>query len=111
MTGAQSLDILSKIPAVTYTRTDTGERRLGFIADVVEDATSDLGISNVTGSTYNAPGELPYGVYKTLDYARLVPLLVSSINTLAASVQELQQQVQQQQQQQQQRTVQTKRKK
>ena len=87
--GAQSLDILSQIPAMTYTRTDTGERRLGFIADVVEEATSDLGISNVTGSTNTAPGDLPYGEFKTLDYSRLVPLLISAVNTLNARVTEL----------------------
>ena len=89
VTGAQSLAILSKIPAVTYTRTDTGERRLGHIADEVEEALADLGISNVTGETNYAPGDLPYGVYKTLDYARLVPLLLSGLNSLAARVQEL----------------------
>ena len=87
--GAQSLNMLGNIQAMTYTRTDTGERRLGHIADQVESALSELEVSNVTGATNYAPGELPYGVYKTLDYARLVPLLISSINTLAARVQEL----------------------
>ena len=80
---------------MTYTRTDTGERRLGFIADAVEEATADLGVSNVTGATNWAPGDLPYGVYKTLDYARIVPLLVSGMNTLSETVQQLTQQVQQ----------------
>ena len=70
-------------------RTDTGERRLGHIADVVENAVEGLGVSNVTGATNYAPGDLPYGEFKTLDYARLVHLLVSSINTLSARVQEL----------------------
>ena len=50
---------------------------------------SELGVSNVTGSTNAALGDGPYGEYKTLDYARLVPLLVSGINNLAARVQEL----------------------
>ena len=79
---------------MTYTRTDTGERRLGHIADQVESALSELGVSNVTGATNYAPGDLPYGEYLTLNYDRLVPLLVSSINTLAASVQELKAQAQ-----------------
>ena len=34
-------------------------------------------------------GGVPYGEFKTLDYARIVPLLVSALNTLAARVQEL----------------------
>ena len=89
VSGAQSLATLNKIPTVTYTRTDTSERRLGHIADVVEDAVEGLGVSNIAGETCYAPGDLPYGVYKTLDYARLVPLLVSSINSLAARVKEL----------------------
>ena len=62
---------------------------MGHIADEVEEALADLGISNVTGETNYAPGDLPYGVYKTLDYARLVPLLLSGLNSLAARVQEL----------------------
>ena len=90
VTGQQSLAILSKIPAVTCTRTDTGERRLGHIADEVEEALADLGVSNVTGATNYAPGELPYGVYKTLDYARIVPLLVSDVNELTQRLQQLQ---------------------
>ena len=80
---------------MAYTRTDTGERRLGHIADVVEEAVADLGVSNIAGETFYAPGDLPYGEFKTLDYARITPLLVSAVNTLAATVTELQQQVQQ----------------
>ena len=89
VTGAQSLDILKKIQTMTYTRTDTDEKRLGHIADQVEDAIAELGISNVTGSTNASPGDLPYGEFKTLDYSRLVPLLVSAVNTLSAIVYEL----------------------
>ena len=74
---------------MTYTRTDTGERRLGHIADEVEAALAELGVSNVTGSTNAAPGDLPYQSFKTLDYARIVPLIVSVVNTLSARVQEL----------------------
>ena len=68
---------------------------LGHIADGVEEATAELGVSNVTGATNYAPGDLPYGEYKTLDYTRIVPLLVSGINTLSANVQELTQRLQQ----------------
>ena len=63
--------------------------RLGHIADEVEAALAELGVSNATGSTNAAPGDLPYGSFKTLDYARIVPLLVSGINSLAARVREL----------------------
>ena len=89
MTGQQSLGILSKIETLTYTRTDTGEKRLGHIADQVEEAVAELGVSNVTGSTNAALGTEAYGSYKTLQYDRIVPLLVSAVNNLAARVQEL----------------------
>ena len=89
VSGEQSLDVLSKIRSLTYTRTDSGERRLGHIADEVEDALQELSVTNVTGSTNASLGDEPYTEYKTLDYARLVPLLVSGINTLSARVREL----------------------
>ena len=89
VSGTQYLDILSNIKTMTYTRTDSGEKRLGHIADDVETAIAELGISNVTGSTNTAPGDLPYGEFKTLDYSRLVPLLISDVNTLNARVTEL----------------------
>ena len=65
------------------------KKRLGHIADEVEAALAELGVTNVTGTTNAAPGDLPYSSFKTLDYARIVPLLVSGINSLAARVQEL----------------------
>ena len=74
---------------MTYTRTDSGEKRLGHIADEVEEALAELGVANVSGATNYAPGDLPYGVYTTLQYDRMVPLLVSIINSLAGRVQEL----------------------
>ena len=90
MTGQQSLDILSKIETLTYTRTDRpGERRLGHIADQVEEALSELRVTNVTGSTNASLGAEAYGSYKTLQYDRIVPILVSAVNTLSARVQEL----------------------
>ena len=89
VSGQQSLDILSNIKTLTYTRTDNGERRLGHVADQVEEAVSELKVSNVTGTTNASLGDEPYTEYKTLDYARIVPLLVSGINTLSARVREL----------------------
>ena len=49
VSGAQSLDILSNIKTMTYTRTDSGENRLGHVADEVETASAGLGVSNATG--------------------------------------------------------------
>ena len=87
--GAQSVEIWSNIQAMRYTRTDTGETCLGHVADEVEVALAELGVSNVTGSTRAAPGDLPYGSFKTLDYACIVPLLASGINRLADRAHEL----------------------
>ena len=77
----QALDVLSQIQACTYERPDLQQRRLGLIADVVEDAIDQLAVDNVIGSKWHAGEE-----YKTLDYSRLVALLIPAVNHLAQEV-------------------------
>ena len=69
--GPQALSILSNIKAHTYHREDLEERRLGFIADEVEEALAGLHIDNVVGSKWAQVGE-EQGMYTTLDYNRVV---------------------------------------
>ena len=69
----------------TYWREDLQERRLGLIADEVEDAVSELDIDNIIGTmhgTFNGEAD----DYKTLDYSRLVSLLIPACNALSAQV-------------------------
>ena len=83
--GEQALRVLSNIQGQTYWREDLSQRRLGLIADEVEDAISGLGIDNVCSSrqaTFNGVGDQ----YKTLDYSRLVSLLIPACNALSAQV-------------------------
>ena len=91
--GPQALSILSNITAQTYHREDLGERRLGFIADEVEEALAGLRIDNVVGSKWAQVGE-EQGMYKTLDYSRIVCLLTASAQELNKQVVELKQQLQ-----------------
>ena len=88
MSGAQALSVLSQIQAFTYDRPDLQERRLGLIADEVEEAIEQLAIDNVTGARWHEGQS-----YKTLDYSRLVPLLVSGMNTLSAKIKDLESKV------------------
>ena len=64
------------------------QRRLGLIADVVEEAIDQLAIDNVVGSRWHDEQN-----YKTLDYARLVALLIPAVNTLSARVKDLESKV------------------
>ena len=80
LSGEQSLDVLSQIRGCTYERLDLEQRRLGLIADEVEEAIDQLAIDNVVGSKWQ--GE----EYKTLDYSRLVALLIPAVNHLAQEV-------------------------
>ena len=66
------------------------QRRLGLIADEVEEAIEQLAIDNFVGSKWHE-GE----AFKTLDYSRLVALLIPAVNTLSARVQELEARVKQ----------------
>ena len=65
----QALDILSQIQGCTYEREDLQQRRLGLIADEVEEGIHQLAIDNVIGSKWHEGED-----YKTLDYSRLVAL-------------------------------------
>ena len=50
----------------------------------MEEGIAQLAIDNVVGSKWHNDDE-----YKTLDYSRLVALLIPAVNTLSARVQEL----------------------
>ena len=84
VSGTQALSVLSQIRGCTYERPDLQERRLGLIADDVEDAIDQLAIDNVVGSKWHDSDE-----YKTLDDSRLVALLIPTVNTLSARVKDL----------------------
>ena len=85
VSGAQALSVLSKIQGCTYERADLDQRRLGLIADNVEESITELAIDNVVGSKYHHDGK----EYKTLDYSRLVTLCIASINRLTQEVEDL----------------------
>ena len=90
VSGGQALSVLSQIQGCTYEREDMQQRRLGLIADEVEEAIEQLAIDNVLGSRWHEGEE-----YKALDYSRLVALLIPAVNTLSARVQELEARVKQ----------------
>ena len=81
VTGEQALSVLSNIQGQTYWREDLEERRLGLIADQCESALSELAIDNVLGSKLVGEEQ-----YTTLDYSRLVSLLIPACNALSAQV-------------------------
>ena len=84
VSGTQALSVLSQIQGCTYERADLDQRRLGLIADQVEESITELGIDNVIGSKWHDGDE-----YKTLDYSRLVALLIPAVNALSARVKDL----------------------
>ena len=84
VSGDQALSSLSQFQGCTYEREDLDQRRLGLIADEVEEACSELAIDNVVSSKIYKDDE-----YKTLDYSRLVSLLIPALNTLAKRVEYL----------------------
>ena len=85
ISGDQALSVLNQIQGCTYNREDlNNERRLGLIADEVESAIQPLEIDNVLSSKFYNNEE-----YKTLDYSRLVSLLIPAVNALSARVSEL----------------------
>ena len=53
VSGDQALSVLSQIQGCTYERTGLQERRLGLIADEVEDAIEQLANDNVVGPTWH----------------------------------------------------------
>ena len=80
----QALNVLGKIEAYTYGREDLKQRRLGLIADQVQDTIQELGIDNVVSSKWHSDD-----IYKTLDYSRLVSLLIPAINELHRQIKAL----------------------
>ena len=88
MSGQQALDICSSINCYTYDREDLNQRRMGCIADEVEAAlASELPeVQNVVGSTMAKPGDMGYGEFLTLDYARLVAPLCAAVGELRREV-------------------------
>ena len=85
ISGDQALSVLNQIQGCTYNREDlNNERRLGLIADEVESAIQPLKIENVLSNKFYKNEE-----YKTLDYSRLVSLLIPAVNALSARVSEL----------------------
>ena len=82
--GQKAQNILKQLKSYTYEREDIGERRLGLIADEVLSAIGQLAVDNVIGSKWHTDGQ-----YKTLDYSRLVSLLIPAINTLSKRVEDL----------------------
>ena len=83
VSGTQTLGVLGQIQACTDDRDD--QRRLGLIADEVEEAIEQLAIDNVTGSKWHKGDQ-----YKTLEYSRLVALLMPAVNRLSQQVEDLQ---------------------
>ena len=67
VSGEQALGVLSQIQGCTYERIDMEQRRLGLIADGVEEAIEELAVDNVIGQKWHEGEE-----YKSLDYSRLV---------------------------------------
>ena len=63
---------------------DLDQRRLGLIADGVEEACTGLGIDNVTSTKWHKDDQ-----YKVLDYSRLVSLLIPAVNKLSQEVEDL----------------------
>ena len=84
VSGQQAQSVLSQIEAYTYERDDIGERRLGLIVDEVESAVNQLAIDNVVSSKWHNGDH-----YKTLDYSRLVSLLMPAVYTIAKRVEDL----------------------
>ena len=88
VSGDQALDVLSQIQGCTYEREDLDQRRLGLIANQVGEAIEQLGIDNVTSSRWHAGDQ-----YQTLDYSRLVSLLIPAVNILSAKIKDLESKV------------------
>ena len=76
--------MLQHIDGCTYNREDLGQRRMGLIAQEVEDAIQELAIDNVVNTRWHLDDD-----YRVLDYARLVALLIPAVNSLRKRVKEL----------------------
>ena len=81
MPGAQTLDMLSQIQGCTYERPDLDQRRLGLIADEVEEAIEQFATGNIVGSKWHDEAE-----YKTFDHSRLVALLIPAVHNMSKRI-------------------------
>ena len=88
VSGDPARQVLSQIEACTYEREDIEQRRLGLVAQEVEQAVSQLAIANAIGSKWHNNDE-----YNTLDHSRLVSLLTPAVNRLSQQVKDLESKV------------------
>ena len=86
--GAQALDVLSQIQGCTYHREDLNQRRVGLIADEVEEAIEVFACDNVVSSKFHNDDQ-----YNTLDYSRLVAILIPAVTHLSKQVRDLESKV------------------
>ena len=84
VSGDQALSVLNQIQAYTYDREDLDQRRLGLFAQNVEEAIGQIAVDNVVSSKWHQDDH-----YKTLDYSRLVSLLIPAVNRLRQQVKDL----------------------
>ena len=84
MSPEQALGVLGKIKACTYDKQDLQQRRLGLVADQVQDAIQQLGVDNVVSERWHNDDN-----YKTLDYAKLISLLIPANNELHQQIKDL----------------------
>ena len=85
ISGSQALDVLSQIQGCTYNREDLNQRRVGLIADEVEDAIGQLACDNIISSKWHNDAE-----YKTLDYSRLTAIICPALNELSRQIKDIQ---------------------
>ena len=83
VSGDQTLSV-SQNQGCTYARPGLQQWRLGLIADEVEEAIDQLAIDRVVSSKWHGNGER-----KTLDYNRLVALIIPAVNRLSPQVKDL----------------------
>ena len=85
VSGSQALRVLSGISCQTYDAFE--ERRLGLVANEVDSCIQELAVDNIIGSktSSRSDGE-PAQDYLTLQYERLVPLLIASVNSLSQRI-------------------------
>ena len=83
--SAQCLDMIGQLRATLYERPDLNETRLGLISEEVQEALAPLDIDNVCVPKMATIGEQTKE-YLALQYERLVPLLIGSINELRAEL-------------------------
>ena len=92
-----ALHLVSRMRGVNYVRKDTGESKVGVIAqdlqkvlpEVVKPAPFDINILDNDGNTTSKSGEN----YLTVQYEKIVPLLVAAIQELNDKVNNLEEQL------------------